>query len=245
MRPVIRRILNQCKSVFTISEIQKKEYESEFGDKFQILTKCADFDDALIPPLTQHNSVLRFLYTGNLGVGRADSLALLSKAIYEINKSGKKVVLDIYSNTPISEKKKKALIFHDDCILHDGVSFSIVKQLQAEADVLVHVEGLSWKNRKIVHQSFSTKIVDYLANRKCIFAIGNKDCASIDYFVKNDSGIVVQNEEEIFDAINDLISNHELLDEYANKAWICGKKNHSKTSMQEMLRKTLVEAIES
>ena len=245
MRPVIRRIINQCQTVFTISDIQKKEYESEFGNKFKILTKCADFDDNYMPPLNHHNSIIKFLYTGNLGVGRADSLSLLSKAIYEVNKSGRKAVLDIYSNTPISAKKKKSLIFHDDCILHDAVSFNKVQQLQSDADVLVHVEGLNWKNRKIVHQSFSTKIVDYLSNRKCIVAIGKIDCASIDYFVQNDSGIVVQNEKEVLQAVKDIIANRELLDEYANKAWLSGKRNHSKTSMQTMLKNTLSNAVKT
>ncbi len=239
VRPKIARVFKKCDTVYVISEIQRREYAKLFGDKFKVLTKCGDFSDEKLPALLEHNEPIKFLYTGNLSCGRADSLAALSRAINKVNNGELKFKLDIYSNTPISEKEKNELDFHEGCSMNLPISFNEVIKLQSEADVLVHVEGFKWKDRLTVHQSFSTKIVDYLMRRKCIMAIGKDDCASISYFIDNDAGLVCQSEEEIENSLRKILENKAILDEYADKAWNSGKKNHSAQKTKADLKSDL------
>lgn len=239
VRPKIAKVFRKCDTVYVISETQRREYAKLFGDKFTVLTKCGDFSDGKLPELTEPKKPIKILYTGNLSCGRADSLTALSRSIAKVNDGDIKFRLDIYSNTPISEKEKSSLDFHEGCTMNPPVSFSEVVKLQSEADILVHVEGFKWKDRLTVHQSFSTKIVDYLMRRKCIMAIGKDDCASISYFIDNDAGLVCQSEEEIENTLKTILNDNSKLCEYADKAWESGRKNHSADKTKRELKEVL------
>ena len=96
-----------------------------------------------------------------------------------------------------------------------------------------------------VHQSFSTKIVDYLASGKLIFAIGADDCSSIDYFIRNKCGIVAKSFDDIAVQLEKIYNNRDDFEIYANAAWECGKANHDKTKIKKMLHEDIVRAVES
>lgn len=242
MRRTIAWIFRACKTVYTISEFQRQEYAAIFGDKFRILTKCGDFSDANRPPQKKPSLPLRLLYTGNLGSGRADTLALLAKVVAMLNQDGTVVQLDIYSASPLKKKQRASLEIPGACSLHEAVSFAEVIRLQQEADVLVHAESFRWRDRLLVHQSFSTKIVDYLSRYRCILAIGKEDCASIAYFLHNNAGVVAQTPSSILLVLNDLLGDSEKLTEYAQNAWSAGQTYHSRADMQKQLLATLRDA---
>ena len=95
------------------------------------------------------------------------------------------------------------------------------------------------KQANIAKLSFSTKITDYLANGKCIFAIGRDFIAPIDYFVRNDSAIVATSKEEIKEKLLYIINNPDVIAEYSRKAYDCAVRNHEKG----MVDKRFVEAM--
>ena len=164
-RQKVKATIEQCELLYVISQIQKEEYEQIFTPPCKILTKCADFS---APPVWDtEGETLKLLYAGNLGAGRWKSLALVAKAVARLRKEGFSVTLDTYSATPQTAAMQNALQ-RSGCTLHGPVSYGEVQVLQREADVLLHVEGLSLKSRLAVHQSFSTKLVDYFALGKCI-----------------------------------------------------------------------------
>lgn len=183
------------------------------------------------------------LYTGNLGSGRYSSLCLIAKALRQVNAHEQRIVFDIYTSTVLSERLRSRLNTAETT-LHDAVSFEKVLELQRRADILVHVEGLSLKERLDVAHSFSTKIVDYLQQCKPIFVVGKDDCASIRYFIDNDSGIVAQNYDEIVRKLTVIAASPLLiLADYAEKAWTCGEKNHRKSIHQEALKNDLLNVV--
>ena len=91
--------------------------------------------------------------------------------------------------------------------------------------------------------SFSTKITDYLKSGKCIFAIGDKDIAPIDYFARYDSAITATSYEEISQKLKLLTENQNLILEYGQKAFECGKQNHDKQTQKQILLNTVKAAI--
>ena len=119
-------------------------------------------------------------------------------------------------------------------VLKDVVASSEVMKVQKSADILVHVEPTKRSERLFYRLSFSTKIVDYFYNSRCILGIGGKT-ATLDYLKKNDAGIVVYNLKELDGLLIDMIENQSLILQYAYKAWNCGVQNHQRSDLKELL----------
>ncbi len=243
LRPKMKKVFSWCKTVYVISETQRREYAKIFGDKFKILTKCADFDDNQKPEFKQPDEILKMTYAGNVSHGRYLILSALAKAVKNLNSSGTKFLLDIYTSTPLTERQTANLNIEGASVLHPPVSYKEILEIQKQSDILVHAEAFDLKEKLLTHQSFSTKIVDYLAANRCILAIGDSSCASIQYFVDNGCGAVATGKDEIEPQLKKLYDDKSLLGFYASKAWKAGKKNHQRAKMQEDLVKELNKAI--
>ena len=241
IRPQIKNMINRCELLYVISDVQKQSYERIFGKETKVLTKGADFSDK--PKIKQPQSVLKMLYTGNIGSGRWQVLADIAKSLKEVNSEKPKAMLDIYTLTPITQKMKTALDVAGSAKLHGGVSSAEVRKLQTEADVLVHVESFSFKERLKVYQSFSTKLVDYMHMGKCIFAAGPEEVASIQHLIQNDAAMAATSKKEIAEKLKQIIDHPDLILAYASKAWACGEKNHDIATIQAMIREDIARVI--
>lgn len=239
-RRKVKKVFMSCEFVYVISEIQKQEYEKIFGKPCYILTKCADFS---APPAVKptYNTPLEMIYTGNLGNDRWKSLAKVATALAEINKPFKtpKAIMKIYSATPLNSKQIAALDDEKNSFFMGAVASSEVEMLQRNADILLYAEGFSLKSRLEVHQSFSTKIVDYLHMARPIFALGARDTASIDYFITNDAAVTAANDKEVYVKLSQLLNEHSLLDEYSLKGYESGKRNHESSIIKRELYNSL------
>ena len=116
------------------------------------------------------------------------------------------------------------------------VSADKIPEIQQDADVLVHVESFRFKERLLVHQSFSTKIVDHFARARATFAVGATDVASIDYLLSRDAAVIATSRDDIEPKLRKLLGNDEVLNEYALKGFNCGKDNHDINYIQKMFR---------
>lgn len=233
-RIYMRKVIKQAKKFYVISDIQKRDYEDIFQRECTVLTKGADFSKPM-PLKEKYNNPLQLVYTGNIGNNRWKSLQMLINVIEHINCDNIKVQLTIYTATPLTKDMRRALNIDGCSNVKGSVSAKKIPDIQKKADILVHVEAFDKKNKFAVSQSFSTKIVDYLANAACILAIGPKDIASIDYFIRNDAGLVACNETEIEESLMKIIKNPKLISEYGIKAYDSGKRNHSKETITAML----------
>ncbi len=237
-RRKVKKTIEQCELLYVISDVQKKEYEKIFTPPCKILTKCADFSDDKKPDFKEPGKILKMVYAGNVSKGRYEILAELAKVTEKLNRAGKKFELDIYTLSPLTEKQKN-ILSTDSVRLHPPVSYTKIREIQKNSDILIHVEGFSLRERLAVHQSFSTKIVDYLETNRCIFAIGDGYCSSIQYFINNKCGLVATTKEDIKKELLRLHKNRDLLKTYAQKGWESGKKYHHKQKMQNMVKSDL------
>lgn len=237
-RRKVKRTIEQCEILYVISDVQKREYEKIFTPECKILTKCADFSDSRKPAFKEPGEILKMIYAGNISKGRYEILAELAKAVERLNADRRRIEFDIYTLTPLNESQKKVLST-TSVHLHPPVSYNEIREIQKQSNILVHVEGFSLKERLAVHQSFSTKIVDYLETNRCIFAIGHDYCSSIQYFIKNKCGAVATNKEEIEKKLAEVCNDRTLLKNYADSAWECGKKHHQRKDIQMMLKQDI------
>jgi len=240
-RRKVKKTVKQCDLLYVISEIQKNEYEKIFKIPCKVLTKCADFQKPA-PVWTEPKETVKLLYAGNLGVGRWKSLGMVADAVQRLRSEGMSAQLDIYSATPLTNEMKKALCV-DGSVCHGAVAYEKIVELQQSADIMLHVEGMSLKNRLEVHQSFSTKLVDFFAMGKCVLAVGPADVASIDHMIRHDAAVTAHTAEEVYQKLKALLENPEDILKYGEKAYACGAKCHEKERIQAMLVEDLSKSV--
>lgn len=231
------KLLKNASKIMVIAPKQKEEYDKLFGTDSVIMTKGIDFSQ--IPfeekPL---NDPIKMVYTGKLIIGRWLSLSKIAEAMADINKDKTKIELDIYTTDTLTEEQQKALN-RNGCSVKGALKLDEVQRVQKDADILVFVESLEDKYKYTARLSFSTKITDYLKNGKCIFAIGDRDIAPIDYFNRYDSAITATSYGEIGEKLKMLVENKDMISQYAEKAYECGKEHHDLSLMNKTLKDTV------
>lgn len=233
-RKSMRKLAKKADLFYVISEVQKQDYEKAFKKQCTVLTKGFDFDKPM-PVYSQSNKPLQLVFTGNIGMNRWKSLSHIANVLERINENGIKAQLRIYTGNTLTDDMKKALIKGESSFVMGSVPSSQVEKIQTDADFLIHVEAQDLKNKLLVRQSFSTKLVDYFAKAKPIVAYGPKDVASIDHLIRNNCALVADSEDELYEKLFDMIENKELLDTLSTQAWKCGQVHHSKTKIHNML----------
>jgi len=237
----LKKVFRACDYIYVISRQQKEEYERLLKRPCKILYKGYKFDEKP-ENVPERKGKIVLAYTGNIGSNRWKNLYLIGKAIKKLNYADK-IQLDVYSKTPLTDEMKQCLS-PDNCInFKGGISFQEVIQVQKDADILVYTESYDLKPRLIARLSFSTKLVDYFHQAKCIFAVGPKDVASMDYLIQNDAAITATDEREIEEKLRNLVENPDMVREYGDKAWECGKRNHQIDDIQDMLCRDFKELI--
>lgn len=240
LRSYMRKAVQEAAFNFCITDMQCVDYQKRFGRTFYLLTKSADFQTPP-PPLEWSDRPLQMVYTGNIDAGRARSLKVLSQAVQKVNRDSIRVQLHIYSGIVKNEKFLQKMTVRDMVFFHGEVSPKEVAAIQSDADILVYTEGLDRRSKYRVRQSFSSKLVDYFAAARCIFAVGPADIAPITHLEKHDAAIVAHNAEETFVKLKGLTENPDRLTAYAQKAWECGARYHNSRTM----RATLYDALKS
>lgn len=241
-RHYVKAAIDQCEILYTITEIQKKEYNDIFGNKCRVLFKGGDFDDLSHKKTTLKNPI-QLVYTGNLGNSRWKTLSKIGEALKLINTNGIKAQLYIYSQTPLTESAIRKLQITDMVYFMGGIPTSKVKDVQREADILVHVESFELSERNSARLSFSTKIVDYFESGRCILAVGWKKTGAIEYLKENDAAIVITDLKNINSQLTNLINDKQRILDYATKAFELGRKNHQFKKIRNSLYDDLVSVV--
>ncbi len=233
-RASMRKTVKSASQFYVISQTQKNEYEAWFQRECKILTKSEDF--SLEPCFKEdYGTPLRLVFTGNIGMNRWKSLGMIARTLQHINRDGVKAQLYIYSGNVLTEEMRTTLDVGEASFFMGSVPAEQVADLQRGADILVHVEGLDKKSQKEVHQSFSTKLVDYFKMARPILAVGPKNVASIEHLRKNNCALLAETEKELSDCLLSVINDYDKLLLLAKNAYECGQKNHDQTSMKKML----------
>ena len=218
-------MVSKCQTVFALSPKMKEECDKEFGIDSQLLTKPIFCQREFKP--YEVGSPIKMLYTGNLFVGRDKTMMIIADALREVNKDRVKVTLDIYTKSEIPDKDRARIEIEGVCRLHKPIPQSEVFKLQEEADVLLFAESLERKKNQGARLSFSTKITDYFRAGKCIWAVGSPTLGPIDYLQRMDAAIMGTDYETILSSLNTIVSNPQLVDQYAEKGYTCGRKYHN------------------
>lgn len=243
LRRIVKKLATNCTEMFTITKTEGIETDRDFGTHSIVLTKGIDYSKLTFNE-RQPKTPIRMVYTGNLLIGRAASLAAISRALKEINKDEIKATLDIYTPTEL-DKKTTELLNSYGCTKHSPVPKGQVAQIQRDADIVIFVESLEKEHKYDARLSFSTKLTDYFASGKCIFAIGDKAIAPIQYLEEYDCAITCSDYSLVEQKLRMLIDNPSKITEYGKKAFDTGRMNHEESKVKETFITTLCKAANS
>ena len=232
-RKWIRRHFAACSLVYTMTDIQKREYEAKLKRPMKVLCKSAEFTSRK----TEVGSPVRFIYAGGLYLNRWKVLAKLADSIREFNREGIRAELHIYSGSRLKDRQISRLHDGHHSFMHGAIPFSELTERYQESDVAVHVESFDLKNRLITRLSFSTKIIDCMNSGCAILAVGPASQAGIAYLKEWDAAVCVNRMKELPSTVSGLVDHPESIKEYAMKANRLGRKNHIKSDIEEKIRK--------
>lgn len=240
-RRSLKKLAPCCDAFWAITEKTKQEADAFFGIDCKVITKPIDFapGEEWKPYATQ--SPIKMLYTGNLLIGRFDVIVAISEALKKINADGNKIELDVYSGSYVSPENQGKLCRYVH--MKGVVPQSEVLRLQEKADVLLFAEAFRGEHSQIARLSFSTKLTDYFHSGRCILAVGAKNVAPMEYLAEENAALCASSEEEIYQQLRKLIENPQCIQEIAQNAYMCGKKNHSRWDIQQKVTQTFDEIL--
>ena len=240
LRKQVRYLAKNCTEMFTITKTEALDTDKLFGTHSVVLTKGIDYDGLdFVEPAPA--VPVKMVYTGNLLIGRGSSLVAISKAMANINKDGLKITFDIYSPTRL-DKKTMRILNDNGCTFHDAVPKQEIESIQKNADVVVFAESLEKAHKYAARLSFSTKLTDYFKSGKCIFAIGDKAIAPIEYLKENDAAVIATDYKEIEEKLKALIESPETIKRYGRNAFECGRRNHEESKVKKTFTDTFIRA---
>ncbi len=228
-RASLKRLAKKTSEFFAIATKTKEEADEFFGINCHLLTKPINS-----VPVVQYGDIgdcIKILYTGNLYIGREQSLLKVVNAVKKHYKG--RFFIDVYTNSQM-DADYLAQIDPEVCKIHDPIPQSEVLQKQREADILLFLEDTDGPDAKVARLSFSTKITDYLSAGKCILAVGNLDTAPMKYFTDNHAAFSCGDETSVCRVLAQISNSPQKLVEMAQNAATAGEKNHNKTHIQSV-----------
>lgn len=231
-----KKCINIADKLYAVSNEMSMLYQNRFKKNITTLYKGCDFSTTQKKSL---NFPIRIVYAGNLLWGRDDTLVNLIDALKEINKKDKKVLLEIYTGTEISERLKSKLNVEDVSIVMGVRSYDEIKHIMSNSDITLHIESFNEQQKKLVKYSFSTKIIDCLQSGTQVVGIGPKGIASIEYLRNINGAIVIDTIEDIASKMLDLIDNENMIIENKKSIREYAKINHDLFLVQKQLKKDL------
>ncbi len=228
-RASLKSLAKKTSEFFAIATKTKQEADEFFGINCHLLTKPIN----TVPKVNygEIGDCIKILYTGNLYIGREQSLLKVVNAIKNCYKG--RFFVDVYTNSQMDEAYL-AQIDPEVCQIHDPIPQSDVLQKQREADVLLFLEDTDGPDAKVARLSFSTKITDYLSAGKCILAVGNLDTAPMQYFVENNAAFACGDEVSVAQVLGQISKEPQMLAQMAQNAAAAGEKNHNKAHIQSV-----------
>ena len=239
----LRKAVKLFSHYFMHSAEQARDYTLNYGVPASTLYKCGNFEKSFIAKPV--GTPIRMVYAGRLYCNRWKTLAEIGKALHEINRNGECMVLDIYTQEILTKEQRKALSPENSVYVRGSVNVQQLKEIYQQADIALHVESMDKKNRLATRVSFSTKIIDLMASSCAILAVcWNRHCG-YQYLRENDAAFCIDNYQDIYGSLKRICDNPELVKEYAQKAYYCGQRNHTRGKIQNQILAKFEEVIAS
>ncbi len=211
-------------------------YSRISGKEFRVLYKGV----SILPPTPKkYVKPFKIVYAGNLLYGRWQSLSLISKAIEEVSLVKNEFKLLIYTGTPLSKEMNISLNTNNSSVL-GAVSFSEIKKIMEDADIVLHVEAFDKKNIEKAKYSFSTKITDCIQSGNCVMGVGPNEVTSIKFLKNSESAIIANSYSELVSQLKEISLDKNRMNKLRIKMYNYSKHLFNLNSVRESIYKDFI-----
>lgn len=222
--------------VLVISDKMKAAYRQLFQCPISVFRISSERNPYALPMEGRKGIV----YTGNLGVGRADALVELGKRLHLEGILGFECI-DVYSGD--KNEQSLAMMTEENGIrFHGSVSADGVRRVLAKAAFVLHIESFEPEYKARTAYSLSTKIGDCLQSGACIIAYGPRDIASIEYLEHSDSGMIAESASDVCEIVQSYIRCPDSFRPVIERAKSLARSNHSKQKNDDAMLRLLAQA---
>ena len=242
----LRICLDAAGARLTSSVAMAQEFRCRYGGAFEPIMQSVEegaINRMMTPPPAR--STVRFTFTGAMAPNRWRPLQAIGQALLELRAENVNGELVLYSLPEDLEAYGKAFESLGSAVRVAGTAApGEVAAIQRDADVLVHAEAFDDDTRRYTRLSFSTKIPQYLAAGRCVFAYGPAESASIRYIGNSCAGIAESGEssEAIRNALRRIIESAELRERAGRAAVEMAIQFHDASRQRERFRQVLLDA---
>lgn len=176
---------------------------------------------------------IKMIYAGRLCYGRWKTLVKIGQVLETLNGDVERIILNVYTQDILTDEINSAFRKLKYVFLSGSLSSEELIEKYKVSDIALHVESFEKKYMLATMYSFSTKIVDLMNSTCAILAICNNNQAGYMYLKENDAAICISSYDDISETLSNIIENESIITEYAEKAWMLGKKNHNREKIQQ------------
>jgi glycosyltransferase involved in cell wall biosynthesis len=229
------RCLDLSTARMTISDAMAREYQQRYGGRFESFPNFVERFETTPEP---ERPCVRLCFIGALAPNRWQPLRSIGMALAKLRERGILGELAIYT---FPEDFRSFGKHFEGCeaIVNGGTAApSEVRDLQLDANVLVHVESFDEASRLLTRFSLSTKIPQYLMAGRCVLAVGPAEAASIQYIADSGSGIAVSSDDQamLCAGLERLLKNPILRRQYGAQARQTAITRHDASAERERFR---------
>lgn len=178
------------------------------------------------------------VYSGNLDVGRIDSLIGISKILQHIDHNLKLTICSQTNNKSIFSKMEQ----QENIVFLGNISYEENLKLIKSAHLIVHVESFAPFYVKDTEHAFSTKIPDCLATLNPLLVFAPNSCSISKYLKKYECGWVCDNLSDLEENLKEII-NSSFSNKYSSNAVSVLNKNHDPHSNSLEMNRIIKELI--
>lgn len=221
-RKLINKVLLWPGSAIYISDKIRDKYNTEFNLDGETVYLASTISRKPFKLIDSKNPVIT--YFGNIRIGRNQSLNDIGHALGEINQD---YVLEVYSNEQ-DETYYSVFSNNPNVKFMGSVPYNQVQKRMAESDITVVVEGFSAHDINLSRYSLSTKAADALASGAAILTYGSLESGIIEYMKSTNASAVCTSKDMLVLVISNLISNHQLQEQYYKQAVLISEEHHNR-----------------
>lgn len=239
-RKIFKKAISLSKNVIAISEAMADEYKHKYGGKYTVLMNTVNRKITKAEP-----EGFRLIYAGNVSLNRWEVLEKIGLALDSINNENTmRCSLDIYTPTALQSEVYNRLDKINSISCKGTLNQEELTEQIQNSNILVHVESFDEKMKRITRLSISTKIPEYMASKRCIFAVGPSDVASIKYLSENNYGLVVntENVDVIKDKLLSIINDVEYKNQIIENAYLAYNAKHHPDFVQQTIYEVIEDA---
>jgi len=236
LRRETSKLMRRAKFIIHGNQLLKEDYDRAYGVPSEVIYTGSDVSWSEKP----FNSCLpQIVYMGNFGFNRPASLATVAKILLSINS---KFTLNVYGR-PATKQQEQVLTHSDGIVFHGEVPYNKVKDIMAQADVLIHAEGMDEYFQESLRYGFSTKIADSLSSGRPFLLFSRPEIACADYIRTTGAGWFASNEKELKQMFNLLLNNEEDRASRLLKAKKIAQQNHNFEACRLKFQQMILQAI--